>query len=509
MKIADFSKGLSTRLDASLIDLAEAVEYLNIDNTAGILKSAKNYTLTSTAVEKWFYLFKGVWYSSALERDYVEYKSKLYFTEDTTYPKKIVNGVEKKLGIDPPPAPLITVEGAAGIISTDPEVLQYVYTYYDSSEGIESAPSNISEELSIGALKQVDISNFTSSSNPAVDLIRLYRVGAGATEFTLITELVNATVTYSDNIPTLNAIGPLLDTIDNQPPLVGLKNLVQAYGILFASIGPTVYFTKVGQPDAWPTTQSISFDNDVTGILPTQDGIFVFTNTKMQLLIGTDIATFAVVPSPGDEQGCNSHKSCKLVKSIPVWSSDDGICAFQGGNITVLSKEKLGKLTLDIVNTTVFDEHYYVTLADGSLFAMDLRFDLAFKEFDFSTNIDINVSNIGKFENTLYTVINGFVATLFTGDDLELNYISPDMTEGDHTIIKLYNNIYIKADGNFRVKILIDNVEVSSETLIGKQIFDVKVPQELQRGSSIQFDIKGRGQIKEIEYKAVGRQNGR
>lgn len=835
MKLNDFSKGLATRLDPTLIGLDEAVLYSNIDNTANTLKSAKNYTQIGTSlISKWFYLFDGVWYTSDKERDYVEHRSKLYFTQENDLPGKVVNGIEKLLGIEAPTTKLTTLEGANGLLNgvsvtiptgigedisfhpngnyytvahqaspfistykkdgnistkiadpnilptgnakgvsyspdgnylavaheqapfitvykinnefyteiaipaiqptgngqtvtwsndskylviahdvtpyitiytltsdvltklanpttlpagkansvefsksttyltvahdtapfvtiykrsgniftkladpvdlpagngngvswsadssfltivntstpflitytrsgdvftkiadpadlptgdayavnysasslylaiahditpfvtiykrtgsiftkladpdilppgqstglkfdpndnylivthtitpflstyarsgdtftkiTNAQVLQYTYTYYDSTEGVESAPAPLSDELSIGSGKSVDISGFITSINTAVDTIRLYRIGADTTEFTLIVELPSITLVYNDNVPTLNAIGTLLASNDNQAPLQGLHFLSLANSTLFAALGDKLYFTKLGIFDAWPTLNFIQFDNDITGILPTQDGIFVFSNTgklKANLLIGTDISNFRVIPLTTD-QGCNSNKSCRIIKDTPVWSSDDGICAFTGGTVKVLSKEKLGKVTLDIVNVAIYDEHYYMCLADGSIFAMDFRFGLAFKNFDFTTNEIIDIINVGTFNNKLYAVRNDLeIIDMFTGEELTLKYISPELTEGDASQVKMYNNIYVRANGKFTFKAFIDGTKVSQQDIDGNKIFDIKVPAEKQRGSSIQYDIQGIGTIKEIEYKVLGRQNGR
>jgi hypothetical protein len=236
----------------------------------------------------------------------------------------------------------------------------------------------------------------------------------------------------------------------------------------------------------------------------------VFTLTRNYILIGSDVTTFKVLP-PNSEQGCNSHKSGKIVNGRPVWTSNDGICTYENGTPRVISKDKLGRQTFNVVNTAVYDEHYYMCLDDGSLFAMDLRFGgLSFKNFDF---VNVDITNIGVFNNILYGAVNdgltNKVATLFDGTDLELTYVSPELTEEDASVTKMYNNVYVRANGLFIFKTLIDGVEVANETLDGNFIFDVKVPQEQQRGSSIQFDIKGTGVIKEIEYKVVGRQNGR
>lgn len=505
MKIGLFDKGLSIRLDPTLIGVDESVVFTNVDNTSGLLVPAKNYTKTSTSVRAWFYLFNTIWYDSNLERDYVEYKSKLYFTEFSSNAKKVIGDVVKLLGIAAPVSKLTTVQGSAGAIDSEATLVQYMYTYYDSSEGVESAPSPMSDELSLAASKQVDLSGFIPSSNGSVDKIRLYRIGADATDFTLIVELPSSTATYSDNIPTLSAVGTILDTYDNQAPLSGLKFLCQAYGIMFAALGSKVYYTKIGEPDAWPSLNFINASNDVTGIFPIQDGVLIFTRKSMILLTGNSPTTFAITPTLATEHGCNSHKSCKIVKNTPVWSSDDGLCAYQGGGVNVVTKDKLGKVSFNIVNVAVYDETYFACLSDGSLFAMDLRFGLCFKEYDFASDI----TDLGVFDNVLYCIVDGKVTTLFTGELIAMSYRSGDLTEGDSSVIKLYNNVYVKASGTLTLDVYVDGVLVVTHNITTSDIHDLTVPEDKQRGSSIQFNVSGVGVVKEIEYKVVGRQNGR
>ena len=64
----------------------------------------------------------------------------------------------------------------------------YVYTYYNSADGAESAPSPVSEELKVGAGK-VTVSGIRVSTDPQVDKKRLYRVGGNVATFTLVATL--------------------------------------------------------------------------------------------------------------------------------------------------------------------------------------------------------------------------------------------------------------------------------------------------------------------------------
>jgi hypothetical protein len=221
-------------------------------------------------------------------REYIEYKNKLYWTEKQNTPSKVVNGVIKPLGIAAPTEALTSVLNATGSIAVTATAVQYTYTYYDSGEGIESAPAPLSTELTLPTGKSVDLSGFVASTNIFVDKIRLYRVGADATDFTLLIELPVATTTYNDNIPTLSAIGTILTTYTYQTPLSNLRYITEAYGMLFAAIGTSLYYTEIGGPDYWPATNFIPIAETITGIAAIPDGLVIFTYNKAYLLLGTD-----------------------------------------------------------------------------------------------------------------------------------------------------------------------------------------------------------------------------
>jgi hypothetical protein len=208
-----------------------------------------------------------------------------------------------------------------------------------------------------------------------------------------------------------------------------------------------------------------------------------------------------------DEHGCIEHNTIKTIKNKLIWVSSDGLCLLSGNTIEVITKDKLNKVIFSPVAATVYNEQYMLVVADGSIFIMDLRFNaLSFKYYKYANAL---VYNLGKFNNRLYGVINDVLATIDEGSFISLSYRSPSFTEDDATVVKLYNNIYIRSNGVFTFDCYIDDVKVCTNELSGDKIFDIKVPQEKQRGSSISFAIQGVGVVKEIEYKTVGRNNGR
>jgi hypothetical protein len=598
MKINTFDGGLATRIDPSLIKLNEGVVFNNIDNAALTLKSSTGLTITVTDISKYFYLFNGTWISSTVDRDYLEYKEKLYFTEVGSTAKKY-NGTFKDIGLEAPTNTILfstrayiysdvvlasstevgdipaatkqykivalkdgkqiivfdtsidltvnskvilslntdlTIEVYRDVsgtyrklyyanggtlidnfldatlalndaftlnIETESNIFQYCVTYYDNSDGTESPPSPYTAEISLLNTNALILSNIPVSSDAAVTHKRIYRIGNNRTSMSLVAQIENAVTTYTD-IRNDTALTDILDSFTNFKPPVGLKYLTEAYGMLFGAVGDKLYYTKTGFPDAWPISSYLDFNADITGILPIQNGILVFTLYQTFFVAGTDATEFAQARI-SKEQGCINHKSANFVDNVPVWVSNDGICSFMNGYVKVISKKKLGKLNLDVVNAIVYNEIYYILLSNGTLLTLDNRFDSNFATYSFDTTL----TNIGVFNNTLYGVTNGKICTLFTGSAISFTYLSPVLTEANLSEHKMYNNIYIAADGNFIVKIYIDGVIVEQYILEGNTTHDIKPPATLQRGYTIQYEITGIGTVYEIEYKAAGRQNGR
>lgn len=509
MKITDFSGGLNIRVDPILIAINEAVKIENVDNTSKLLVSTKLPKYLNTAMGSWFYKFKGVFYSSDTPREYLEYRENLLWTEENGYMQKIYNKEQKKVGLVGPPVgtKLTAVENGAGDIYPKATTVSYVYTYYDSSEAVESIPSEISDELALPADTQVLVTGFVAPIETNIDLIRLYRrvPEAQQVELTLIAELPITTIEYEDNIEPVNAIGYILDSLSNYPPRFNLRNLIESNGYIYGTLGNKVYYNDGRRADYWPPENSFTFSKTPIGLQETQDGIVVMLPNSCVLFTGSEPSAFSKQPY-NTKQGCKNFNSCEMLSEIPVWISNDGICSLSGGNISVITRDKLGKINLDVKNTVVYDDVYYVCLNDGYLFALDLRFTPNIRTFKFQ---DKPISNIGVFDDILYAVIEGELTELFEGLEAPFHYISPEFTEEEAANIKQYDNIYIRAKGDLELRILIDGVEVSSYKLKGDKVFEENVPQEKQTGSSIQFDISGVGTVKEIEYKVLGRLNGR
>lgn len=379
---------------------------------------------------------------------------------------------------------------------------QYVYTFYNANDGTESAPSPISIELTTQS-GRIQVSMPSTSADPQVTHKRLYRLGGDITQFTLVTELPASTTEYIDNLSDLELEGSLLESDNYYEAPAGLKYLSEAYAMLFGAIGSSLRFTPIGKPNAWPPEYELQFDSDITGLGPVANGLLVFTRTKTYIVTGTGPLSLAQQTLRGD-QGCIAFESiAEAYAGTLIWASEDGLCTSSGNNVQSLTKGALGKIKLTPVSSVVHDEIYYCHNADGSILAFDYRFNSILKWLNLGTQ-SLVVGN-----NTLYGYYNGILYTLFEGSiNAKLKYKSPLLIEGSFSEAKTYKKVYIRSEGDIILNIIIDNEIVASFNLTGTKTHQLQVPQQLQRGYSIQFEIEGTGVIHELEYTAERRQNG-
>lgn len=378
---------------------------------------------------------------------------------------------------------------------------QYQYTYYNSADGTESGPSPFSDLIDTTEGGQITINNIDPSTDPQVDKKRLYRIGGDLTQSTLVVELTNATTSYLDLLNDTDVVGTILETATALPAPNDLAFLTEAYAMLFAAQGSKLRFTPIGKPDQWPELNFLQFDADVTGIAAVTHGILVSTKFKTFIVTGTGPTSLSQ-QSLTDNQGCLAFESVQAISGAALWVSSDGICLSNGSEPVVISKAALGKQTLDVKDSVIHDEVYYALLADNTMLAYDFAYGQIFKDFNLA-NESIVVGN-----DTLYGWSNGELQTLFASTESEtLKYTSPRLIEGASTEQKTYKNVRVYHKGDIIIKVLINDILVVTQSLTGEDTVTVKVPQDLQRGTFIQFELEGTGEVYEIEYRTGAQKN--
>lgn len=370
-------------------------------------------------------------------------------------------------------------------------VYQYVATYYDDRTGAEGPPSDPTDEVDLADGGFITLSNIAFDGDPQVTHARIYRVGGNLTNFTLVDQLPLTSSTYVDNKADEDLSGTLLSTTNAGPAPAGLAYLQQAYAMLFGALGTQLRFTPIGYPDRWPATYYLQFDAIITGLAPVANGLLVFTRFKTYIVTGTGPTSLSQYLLSSD-QGCITFESVQLLGTEAIWASLDGICSSSGGRPQVITKSKLGKISLNPIDSVLFDEAYYLVEADGYTLLL---------ENGIIKRINVGMETLVVANNILYGWKDGYLWEMYASTvDADFKFTSARLSEGSLTKQKTYKDIFTYLEGRATINILINDSLVQSKVLEGSDSFTLKVPQELQRGFFIQFEIEGKGKIAELEY---------
>jgi len=499
-QLNDFSGGLNIRVTPYLISSNEAQKYINVDNSSMSLRPIKTNTNELQTVYKYMFNFLDTWVSSSTAKGYIQFQNKLYYSDGIGVPQKSSDGITfYNLGIlQPANAPTISSAGTGVLDGT----IQYCYTYYNINDGTESIPSTFSSELVVSA-ESIDI-QIEASADPQVTTIRLYRLGGNLTTMQLVDELSNTTQTYTDNIEDLSILGNVLDSYNNGQAKEKLKHLTEANAMLFGAIDDKLYYSDIAFPNSWSAFNFIDFDYNITGIGAVPNGLLVFTEFRTYIVPGTSPSTLSKYLLNGS-QGCVDHRSIQYIKNTLVWLSTDGICISSGGEIKVVSRDKIPKeyISNTINGSVVYDDVYYLAHSTGIL-CFDFRFGLTtFRE------LDTIAEGLFIYQDILYYSYQDTLYSLATGStNTSMTYKSPMLADSQISNLKNYKSIYVKVIGTLNIKISIDNNLVITKD-IDNTTSEVLVPQEYRKGYAIDFEISGTGELLEIQYVVEGRQNGK
>lgn len=506
MQLQLFNGGRGSRLASQLIAANEGVVYNNIDNTSATLKPLKSSLdeLQNFGSNTSFYFFAGNWIARPYTTSFVEYQEKLYFSTGIGVPQRTSDGITfRNVGIAPPSSqPTAVAVGA--VDPKNKQVRQYCYTYYNDYEGIESAPSPYSSEVEY-TLNNISIGSMAPSDDTQVTHIRLYRLGGPYTEMVLVTTFVASTISYADLYDDLAIPGDILTSQSAGQAPSGLDHLTLHNSMLFGIKDDKLLYSDVAYVNNWSPFFFIDFEETIIGLGSTQNGLLVFLKDRTYIITGTDPMGLSKVLLSGS-QGCLNHKTIKYVDNNLLWQSRDGLCVSNGGNIDIITMDKLGFLNLDAISGEVWDNQYFLFHTLGILVA-DFRFGkIIFKDISIVAN---GTWYSHQFDKLYYVDISGKLWSMFNGTTLlSYTYKTGRLTEGALSIVKNYKTIYVYAESQATIKVYINGVLAITKVLVAG-LNEVKPPQTSRLSYYIEFELSGTGEVSEIEYKIEARQNGR
>lgn len=412
---------------------------------------------------------------------------------------------------------------------------QYALTYSDDL-GQETAAGEYSTAVSVeGASLEVTIP-LPPDLDPSITTVNLYRMNTsiygGQTSFLFVKSfpVSGLPTVYIDNaqpsdlggiIPgeTITAVpDDLLFLTTYTGRLFGAtKDLAEPSGVVNDySEYLTVRWSEVGKPLTWLGNSWLNMDAPITGIGTSSNGLLIFSLTETFALLGTESEPFThrLLSS---SQGCVDFRSIQNWQGNCIFASVEGICTSNGGTVELISYPKLG-----LLKTISVDNASYKSVADSEIRSSALVGNTYFLLFKNSyilkldlisgvfTEMSADLLGLGLFNGRLHgvdTSANLNVIPYQVGGDKQYSVVTGLITESAISNLKEYDKIRVCISGRASMDVMIDGKSVLSRVNLVDGVNTIGIPNERNKGYSIQFKVGGVGALHNIEYSVGGRQN--
>lgn len=273
------------------------------------------------------------------------------------------------------PAPTVkpTVAATSGA-SLAAETRYYVYTYISVFGTLEeeSAPSPVSNSVTITASQSVNVSAFTAppTTNYNITKIRVYRTLPGEASsgaYVYVGEFNVSTLPHTHNDDLLStAVGePLATTLWTVPPstLKGLTSM--ANGMMAGFVGNTVYFCEPYFHHAWPVGYAQSVPSQIVGLGSYGTTLIILTKSRPWLCTGVHPDSMSMeqlsIPEP-----CISKRSIASDQYGILYASPNGIVSIGPNTRKVISeqlfrREEWDRFSPDTMIGAIYDGKYFLT----------------------------------------------------------------------------------------------------------------------------------------------------
>ena len=499
IRIENFSGGINDVIEPHLLDSRFSKNLTNAFVTNGAIKSAKKLEVTDPVVS---YLTH-----QTGERSIVHWADEYFWSDNNSGDMSSTQGY---LGVESVGNNVIASDGAAGGRFPEGQVFKYFYTY-STNEGYRGAPYSLTDVTSYtgpsGDGGTVVMTGFDTEIPNYVTYIEIWRTTGDGEEYYKVGQVNRfsgdefGNITFTDDVADENLIlNEKYDlTAPDHKPEIG-KYLCEKNGVFFLAVGSKVYFSKQSNPHSYPPLQYVNFDDDISGMLAFEDYVFVMTINRSYILTGDSIVDIAKQELP-DAQGIKNWKTAHRVKNMPVWISNDGLCAYvqydqrSGRKVQVLT-ENLFTIPDSPKSAVVANDIYYL-FYESETIAFDFREQLKITRLDWSLDWAWYDKNndmlIGKLGVVYYKDD--------AGDELEFEYLSPEFVAGDMQKLKLIGRVHADANCELKFTYYTEGTEVWSYTLPYAGIDQrTEYISPLVMGRRIQVKIQGTGTLRGLSF---------
>ena len=447
------------------------------------------------------YKFGGSWVtdSNTVAWQYVEFQGRLIRAAASNSPQYLSGSSWYTLGITAPGSAPTLGTAAGGLTGT-----YYYYVTYFNAAGDESAPSPISAGVS-PAGQAVALSNIPVSADAQVTGRRIYRTGGTLSTINLVATLNASDTTATDNTAD-GAVGAALTTQTYTPPgqLEGIF-VVPHMSRLMGWIGSDLYWCEVDLVAAWPAANTQPFPDTIKGGASFSGSVVVLTTSQPIVVLGnspagTGFATYAV-PA---QQGCLERDTVVDMGHALFYLSNDGICAFAGRDVEVISKQALadsllatpGAASPTNAKAVRYNERYILFFQSGTSFSSGgyVEWNPRVDGNWLTGTITATAVHYNRTDDVLYVAQGSNVVKPYeAGTTVAGSYTTGAWVEKSFSLLKHWTQLATDNTGTVAVSVVIDGVTVlSAATMAGGASTVTRTRRRLPagcRGRSISITI--------------------
>lgn len=397
----------------------------------------------------------------------------VYVTNHDSFKQDKIKG-KPLSGLKPPehaPKATLLKDNAVSNETIEPDKYTSFRVTYVTEWGEESAPSLASELFSYIDKDNygVRLSHIPISPHATVSKRRIYMAVDG--EYFLRAEIGNTGTTYDLYPLNDDAIQDVLITENFDPPPEGLRGLVglpNGSMAAFKNEGDDktgtgmIVFSEPYQPHAYPVGYRHKSQYPVIALAVVPEGVLVLTTGKPMLISGTSPDTMYAQVIESSES-CLSPESVLVQSGTAFWASPDGIAAFGGGAVSVISRNVWSREQWQALKPKrmlfAFYENHLLIYADHQAFL----YSLGRNDLTRLSQSGVSCTYYDVMDDQLYVVRGDNLEAFNQGDVLEAVWQSKEYVIAGASP---FNSLRIEADDYpVTFRLFTEAGEVQSKTI--------------------------------------------
>ena len=166
---------------------------------------------------------------------------------------------------------------------------------------------------------------------------------------------------------------------EDSTPVRNIAGLIESSNLFYAFKDNRLYVSDYGNPNSWPKSGFLDFDQDITGLGTLGSELVVFTEYGMYRVFGSDPSLLKKVQIPTTEGvKAGARKTISKFQSGLYFAGLNGICFYNGQTVTRATQNNLD--TFSLPNATAsnnhggyFEDTYYLLGTSGTGYKMDVK----------------------------------------------------------------------------------------------------------------------------------------